>query len=148
HAFAVELAPRDPTKLRGFLEDSLAAVTPSVRVALHATAGGIRIEAVWEPDLELAVDAVKRVADAQLRVGKLEVQYVREAELLEPVLSVCVTTPEDYMGDVIADMNRRRGLIESMHDSPGGKLISAQIPAAETVGYTTDLRIMTHGRAT
>ena len=68
--------------------------------------------------------------------------------LLEPMMKVEVTTPEDYMGDVVGDLNRRRGIIQGMDESPAGKLVSAQVPLAEMFGYATDLRSMSQGRAT
>ncbi|MGR9116383.1 MAG: elongation factor G [Gammaproteobacteria bacterium] len=68
--------------------------------------------------------------------------------LLEPVMKVEVVTPEDYMGDVVGDINRRRGMIQGMDDTPAGKIISCEVPLAEMFGYATDLRSATQGRAT
>ncbi|MCR9280028.1 MAG: elongation factor G [Pseudomonadaceae bacterium] len=68
--------------------------------------------------------------------------------LLEPVMSVEVVTPEDYMGDVVGDLNRRRGMIEGMDENPAGKIVRAQVPLSEMFGYSTDLRSATQGRAT
>ncbi|CAM4431884.1 MAG: Elongation factor G [Legionellaceae bacterium] len=70
------------------------------------------------------------------------------AVLLEPVMKVEVITPEDYMGDVIGDLNRRRGIIQGMDDGPSGKVIQAEVPLSEMFGYATDLRSATQGRAT
>jgi elongation factor G len=68
--------------------------------------------------------------------------------LLEPIMKVEVVTPEDYMGDVMGDLNRRRGLPQGMDDTPAGKVIRAEVPLAEMFGYATDLRSMSQGRAT
>ena len=68
--------------------------------------------------------------------------------LLEPMMSVEVVTPEDYMGDVMGDLNRRRGIVQGMEDSVTGKVIRAEVPLAEMFGYATDLRSATQGRAT
>ncbi len=68
--------------------------------------------------------------------------------LLEPVMKVEVVTPEDYMGDVMGDLNRRRGLVQGMDDSPSGKIVRAEVPLGEMFGYATDLRSATQGRAT
>ncbi len=68
--------------------------------------------------------------------------------LLEPIMNVEVVTPEDYMGDVMGDLNRRRGLVQGMEDSVTGKVIRAEVPLAEMFGYATDLRSSTQGRAT
>ncbi|RUO78598.1 elongation factor G [Pseudidiomarina taiwanensis] len=68
--------------------------------------------------------------------------------LLEPMMKVEVVTPEDFMGDVVGDLNRRRGIIEGMEDAPGGlKEVRAQVPLSEMFGYATDLRSQTQGRA-
>ena len=69
------------------------------------------------------------------------------AVLLEPVMKVEVVTPEDYMGDVMGDLNRRRGLIQGMEDSVTGKVIRAEVPLGEMFGYATDVRSMSQGRA-
>jgi len=69
------------------------------------------------------------------------------AVLLEPVMSVEVVTPEDYMGDVMGDLNRRRGIVQGMEDIPTGKTIKAEVPLGEMFGYATDLRSLTQGRA-
>ena len=58
-----------------------------------------------------------------------------------------VVTPEDYMGDVMGDLNRRRGMVQGMEDSPSGKVIDAEVPLSEMFGYSTDLRSATQGRA-
>jgi len=70
------------------------------------------------------------------------------AVLLEPVMAVEVVTPEDYMGDVVGDLNRRRGIIGGMEDGTMGKVVTAEVPLAEMFGYATDLRSATQGRAT
>jgi elongation factor G len=68
--------------------------------------------------------------------------------LLEPIMKVEVVTPEDYMGDVVGDINRRRGLIQGMDDAPAGKVVRCEVPLSEMFGYATDLRSATQGRAT
>ena len=66
--------------------------------------------------------------------------------LLEPIMKVEVTMPEEYMGDVIGDINSRRGRIEGMEDIGGGKMVKGYVPLAEMFGYSTDLRSKTQGR--
>lgn len=68
--------------------------------------------------------------------------------LLEPVMKVEVVTPEEYMGDVMGDLSRRRGILQGMEDSPSGKVIHAEVPLGEMFGYATDVRSMSQGRAT
>ncbi|MEJ2633002.1 MAG: elongation factor G [Acidihalobacter sp.] len=67
--------------------------------------------------------------------------------LLEPIMKVEVVTPEEYMGDVMGDLNRRRGLVQGMDDAAAGKIIRAEVPLAEMFGYATSLRSATQGRA-
>jgi elongation factor G len=69
------------------------------------------------------------------------------AVVLEPIMKVEVVTPEDYMGDVMGDLNRRRGLIQGMEDTVSGKVIRAEVPLGEMFGYATDVRSMSQGRA-
>ncbi|MBX3708940.1 MAG: elongation factor G [Gammaproteobacteria bacterium] len=68
--------------------------------------------------------------------------------ILEPIMKVEAVTPEDFMGDVMGDLNRRRGILQGIDDSPSGKIIHAEVPLSEMFGYATDLRSMTQGRAT
>ena len=68
--------------------------------------------------------------------------------LLEPVMSVEAVTPEEYTGDVMGDLNRRRGLVQGMDDTPAGMVVRAEVPLKEMFGYATDLRSLTQGRAT
>ncbi len=67
--------------------------------------------------------------------------------VLEPIMAVEVVTPEDYMGDIMGDLNRRRGILQGMEDIPTGKIIRAEVPLGEMFGYATDLRSLTQGRA-
>ena len=81
-------------------------------------------------------------------IGFKEGAKKAKAVLLEPMMKVEVVTPEDYMGDVMGDFNRRRGLLQGMEDAPAGKIIRGEVPLAEMFGYATDLRSMSQGRAT
>jgi elongation factor G len=69
-------------------------------------------------------------------------------ELLEPIMRLDVITPEENMGDIIGDLNRRRGQVEGMEDKAGSKLVKAKVPLSEMFGYVTDLRTISSGRAT
>jgi len=94
-------------------------------------------------DVDSSEMAFKIAGSMGFRDGALNADPV----LLEPIMSVEVVTPEDYMGDVMGDLNRRRGLPQGMDDSPSGKIIRAEVPLAEMFGYSTDLRSMSQGRA-
>ncbi|EGA67749.1 elongation factor G [Vibrio brasiliensis] len=88
--------------------------------------------------------AFKIAGSMAFKKGALEAQPV----LLEPMMNVEVTTPEDWMGDVVGDLNRRRGMIEGMDEGVAGiKIVRAQVPLSEMFGYATDLRSATQGRA-
>ena len=88
--------------------------------------------------------AFKIAAAMAFREGALSADPV----LLEPVMIVEVVTPEDYMGDVVGDLNRRRGMIVGMEETPAGKVVKAEVALSEMFGYSTDLRSSTQGRAT
>jgi elongation factor G len=94
-------------------------------------------------DVDSSEMAFKIAGSIAFKDGALKAHPV----LLEPVMKVEVVTPEDYMGDVMGDLNRRRGLPQGMDDSPSGKVIRAEVPLAEMFGYATDLRSMSQGRA-
>ena len=94
-------------------------------------------------DVDSSEVAFKIAASMGFRDGASKANPV----LLEPIMKVEVVTPEDYMGDVMGDLNRRRGLPQGMDDSPSGKVIRAEVPLAEMFGYATDLRSMSQGRA-
>ena len=94
-------------------------------------------------DVDSSEMAFKIAGSMGFRDGAKEAKPV----LLEPIMKVEVVTPEDYMGDVMGDLNRRRGLPQGMEDTPSGKSIRAEVPLAEMFGYATDLRSMSQGRA-
>ena len=76
-----------------------------------------------------------------------EAARLADPVILEPVMKVEIVTPEDYMGDVVGDLNRRRGIILGMDEGPMGKIVNAEVPLSEMFGYATDLRSATQGRA-
>ena len=95
-------------------------------------------------DVDSSEVAFKVAASMAFKDGALKANPA----LLEPVMSLEVVTPEDYMGDVVGDLNRRRAIILGMEDGPGGKIVNAEVPLAEMFGYATDVRSQTQGRAT
>jgi elongation factor G len=95
-------------------------------------------------DVDSSEMAFKIAGSMAMREGAMNAKPV----LLEPVMNVEIVTPEDYMGDVVGDLNRRRGLISGMDETPAGKIVRAAVPLAEMFGYSTDLRSSTQGRAT
>ncbi len=97
-------------------------------------------------DVDSSEMAFKLAASMGFKAGCR--QAAADAHILEPMMRVEVETPEDYMGDVIGDINKRRGQVQSMDDRAGVKLVVALVPLAEMFGYSTDLRSMSQGRAT
>jgi len=95
-------------------------------------------------DVDSSEMAFKIAGSMALKKGAL----MADAALLEPIMKVEVVTPEENMGDVMGDLNRRRGLVQGMDDSPSGKVINAEVPLSEMFGYATDIRSMSQGRAT
>jgi elongation factor G len=104
---------------------------------------GVRLHYGSYHDVDSSELAFKIAASLAFKAGYMKASPV----LLEPIMKVEVETPEDYMGDVIGDLNRRRGLIEGMEDGPSGKIVRALVPLAEMFGYATALRSATQGRA-
>ncbi|ELI6434246.1 elongation factor G [Aeromonas sp. 2HA2] len=104
---------------------------------------GVRLHFGSYHDVDSSELAFKIAASMAFKSGYMKANPV----LLEPIMQVEVETPEDYMGDVIGDLNRRRGLIEGMEDGPSGKIVRALVPLAEMFGYATALRSATQGRA-
>ena len=94
-------------------------------------------------DVDSSEMAFKIAGGMAIRSGVMQAKPV----LLEPMMKVEVTTPEDYMGDVIGDLNRRRGLVQGMDDDNGSMVVRAEVPLGEMFGYATDLRSATQGRA-
>jgi len=95
-------------------------------------------------DVDSSEMAFKVAGSMGFRNGALEASPA----LLEPVMKIEIVTPEEYMGDVMGDLNRRRGTVAGMDDASSGKIIKAEVPLAEMFGYATDLRSATQGRAT
>ncbi len=95
-------------------------------------------------DVDSSEMAFKIAGSMALKKGAL----MADAALLEPIMKVEVVTPEENMGDVMGDLNRRRGTVQGMDDSPSGRIINAEVPLSEMFGYATDLRSATQGRAT
>jgi len=94
-------------------------------------------------DVDSSEMAFKIAGSMAMKAGALNANAI----LLEPMMKVEVVTPEDYMGDVMGDLNRRRGIVQGMEDTPAGKTIRAEVPLSEMFGYATDLRSMSQGRA-
>jgi elongation factor G len=94
------------------------------------------------------VDSNEMAFKIAASIGLREGAQNASPAILEPMMDVEVVTPEEYMGDVMGDLNRRRGVVQGMDDLPAGKTIRVEVPLSEMFGYATDLRSMSQGRAT
>ena len=95
-------------------------------------------------DVDSSEVAFKVAGSMALKEGAQKADPV----ILEPIMSIEVVTPEEYMGDIVGDLSRRRGVIHGMEDGPSGKIVSGEVPLAEMFGYATDIRSASQGRAT
>jgi elongation factor G len=131
-----EYIPAVDRGVRDQMENGVVAGYPVVDVKVTLYDGSYH-------DVDSSEMAFKIAGSMGFREGAAKADPV----LLEPIMKVEVVTPEDYMGDVMGDLNRRRGLPQGMDDTPAGKVIRAEVPLAEMFGYATDLRSMSQGRA-
>jgi elongation factor G len=132
-----EYIPAVDKGVRGQMENGILAGYPVVDVKVTLFDGSYH-------DVDSSEMAFKIAGSQCFKEAVLKANPV----LLEPIMKVEVVTPEDYMGDVVGDLSRRRGIIQGMDESPSGKIVSAEVPLGEMFGYATDLRSMTQGRAT
>jgi len=119
------------------MESGVIAGYPVVDVKVSLTDGSYH-------DVDSSEVAFKIAASMAFREGVSKASPV----LLEPMMSVEIVTPDEHMGDVNGDLNRRRGILSGMDESPAGMIVRAEVPLAEMFGYATSLRSMTQGRAT
>ena len=144
----VTVRPKGPTFVKKFAEEVLHLFAQSDRVEAVATSEGLVLSAVWEPDLEEAIELLRRAATSELVYSSLTIHYVQEPRVLEPILKIVVRVVPDFMGNVIGDISNRRGLVLGMEEDGSFLVISANIPLAELIGYGSALRHLSNGTAT
>jgi elongation factor G len=132
-----EFIPSVDAGIEGALDQGILAGYPLVDVRAILTDGSSHD--VDSSEMAFKIAGSMALQDAARKAG---------VKLLEPVMDVEVTTPEEYMGDVIGDLNGRRGKVEGMAQRGNSQVINAQVPMSEMFGYATDLRSKTQGRAT
>lgn len=132
-----EYIPAVDKGIKGQIENGVLAGYPVVDVKATLFDGSYH-------EVDSSEMAFKIAGSMAFKEGALKASPV----LLEPIMKVEVVTPEEYMGDVVGDLSRRRGVIQSMDTGPSGKIITAEVPLGEMFGYATDLRSMSQGRAT
>ncbi len=132
-----EYIPAVDKGVKGQMESGVLAGYPVVDVRVTLFDGSYH-------DVDSSEMAFKIAGSMAFKEGAAKAGMV----LLEPIMNVEVVTPEEYMGDVVGDISRRRGIIQAMDSNPSGRIVKAEIPMGEMFGYATDLRSMTQGRAT
>ncbi len=132
-----EFIPAVEKGVREQLESGVVAGYPVVDIKVTLFDGSYH-------DVDSSEMAFKIAGSMAVRNGTMEADPI----LLEPMMNIEIVTPEEFMGDVMGDINRRRGIVHGMDDVPMGKVIRAEVPLAEMFGYATDLRSATQGRAT
>jgi elongation factor G len=132
-----EFIPAVDKGLRDAIKNGVMAGYPVVDIKISLTDGSYH-------EVDSSEIAFRLAASMAFKEGCAKANPV----ILEPIMLVAVETPEDYMGDVIGDLNRRRGMILGAEDNFGAKLIQAELPLSEMFGYSTSLRSMSQGRAT
>lgn len=132
-----EYIPAVDKGVKGQMENGILAGYPVVDVKVTLFDGSFH-------EVDSSEMAFKIAGSQAFKEGVLKANPV----LLEPIMSVEAVTPEEYMGDIVGDLSRRRGIIQAMDENPSGKVIKAEVPLGEMFGYATDLRSMSQGRAT
>ena len=132
-----EYIPAVDKGVKGQMENGVLAGYPVVDVKVTLFDGSYH-------DVDSSEMAFKIAGSMAFKEGALKAKAV----LLEPIMAVEAVTPEEYMGDIVGDISRRRGIIQAMDTGPSGKIIKAEVPLGEMFGYATDLRSMSQGRAT
>jgi elongation factor G len=132
-----EFIPSVDKGIQEAMENGVVAGFPMVDVKVSLIDGSFH-------DVDSSEMAFKIAGSMGFREGAKQCKPV----LLEPIMKVEVVSPEEYMGDVVGDLNRRRGMIKEMDESPSGKVVRAEVPLKEMFGYATDLRSQSQGRAT
>jgi len=137
------IRPRALVFIEKFNAEVARALADFEAIAATPQEDGTLLEALWEPYLEAAIDHLQRVASVPVKTSELRINYVVGDPTLEPVLAVKVTCPETFVGDVMLDLTRRRGVITGLDDADGSKQIDACVPLAELIGYVAHLRAIT-----
>ena len=157
----LRLEPQEPGVGFEFVNEIVGGVVPKEYIPAvgrgveEAMASGIRagfpvvdVKVILYDGSYHEVDSSEMAFKIAASIGFKEGAAKAKPVLLEPIMKVEAVTPEDYLGDVMGDLNSRRGMVQGMEDAPSGKIVRAEVPLAEMFGYATDLRSATQGRAT
>jgi predicted membrane GTPase involved in stress response len=145
---SVVVRPKGPAFLKAFAASAQSALNALARVATSEGPDGLLIEGLWEPDIESAIDTLKGALSVELECSKLKIHFIEGQRLLEPYLKLRIAVPEDFLGNVMGDINRRRGVVMASQDGDECKILEVDAPLSELIGYQTILRKLSLGRAT
>ena len=123
-----------------FAEEAASLVEKTDRITYEVTSGGLLLKGIWERDLELASNQINKGYGKELEFSKYSVEYIEGDPILEPIMNLELVSPEEHIGDVMGDINRRRGLLLASDVVEGGHMIKARVPLSELIGYCADLR--------
>lgn len=142
---SIIVRPKDPTSIQDFSLGLMPRLAPLERVTAQSTPEGLILSGVWEADIDDALELIKRESKVELRVSAPRIRYVDNPVPMEPCLRISIRVPEEYIGDVIADLNRRRCIVEQVKSTGTTEEISGHIPLRETLGYVATLDRLSHG---
>lgn len=144
-ALEITVRPKGPNNPLMFAENLLPKLAGSARYSAMASEEGLVITGIWESDIETALDIVRQDYQHDFIVSQPRIHFVDEPYPMEPVLSVIITVPGEFLGDAIADFLFRRGIVQSTDHVVNGHEIRGHIPLAGTQGYVAALKRMTNG---
>jgi hypothetical protein len=140
------VAPKAPAFFPNFARDLLPAFADKDRLSAEATGEGLLISGIWDPDLDVAASLVRAKFVGDVVWTKPSIRYIWEPKILEPILRVEVRAPSESLGNVIGDLMSRRGTLLGQAETPGGFVISADVPLQELLGYSRSLQSLTRGK--
>lgn len=125
---------------RKFVLDAAYVLKGNDRVEVMPSPDGISLRCVWEEDADFAIDQLRKSLKYEIKISRPRILYEKEeGRLMEPIMGIAIVVPEEFLGEVIGDINRRRRLVRSVSDEGKNKLIEAHVPLAELFGYRVDL---------
>ena len=130
-----------------FAADAATVLRDNARVEVEVSPSGVILRGVWEFDIEQAIEELKEALALRMAWSPPRILYKEGPRLLEPIMRVRLMVPEDSLGDVIGDINSRRGLIQGTDSRGNAQAVTAMVPLANMFGYVNQLRSFTQGRA-
>lgn len=143
---SIELTARGVPAAK-FAADAVGVFHDNDRIEIEPSATGVVLRAIWELELECAVTELKEALGLEIEHGPPEILYRKESRLLEPIMRVCVTVPEDCIGEVIGDLNRRRATVQEVKGGGDGYCrIESLVPLGNIFGYFHVMQQLAKGK--